>query len=140
AQVIPTKFKALSAARICLAAIQKFEFPQLPSVERAGPMRCRTSIFIGLFFFMRQERKDMNYSREHTTLNERILLARLDEQAPASTDTLRIPAGSTWIHLQSTADKLRNCGLGEQSIYQGLRDFLAEYSILHFIKRHGPLT
>ena len=82
----------------------------------------------------------MNYSREHTTLNERILLARLDEQAPASTDTLRIPAGSTWIHLQSTADKLRNCGLGEQSIYQGLRDFLAEYSILHFIKRHGPLT
>lgn len=34
-----------------------------------------------------------------------------------------IKAGNRWIHLQSTAGKLRNLGLGEESIYAALKEF-----------------
>lgn len=34
-----------------------------------------------------------------------------------------IPAGSRWIHLQSTAGKLRNAGLDETGIYTALKNF-----------------
>ena len=67
----------------------------------------------------------MTYSREHTTLNERILLARLDKQAHASTYKLSAhmdfsPCGWQITELRIRRNKdlqnggLSNLGLAEQ--------------------------
>lgn len=45
------------------------------------------------------------------------------EFKPAAQTGELIAAGNRWIHLQSTAGKLRNAGLGRDGIYNALKDF-----------------